>query len=159
MLRLFLNEPAVTSCASLRIVYCAGETLPADLREEFFAKFSAVLHNIYGLTEASVVTTAWTCTARQRGPVPIGGPISNTTCHVLTRHGTPQPVGVPGELYHGGVQLARGYLDRPGLTAERFVPDPFGEPRGRLYRTGDLVQWRPDGTLKFLGRLDNQVKI
>lgn len=93
-------------------------------------------------------------------PLPIGRPIQNSSAYVLDRYHQPVPVGVPGELYVGGAGVAHGYLNRPDLTAERFVPDPFvADAAARMYKTGDLVKWRPDGTLEYLGRLDNQVKI
>ncbi|MBQ1070856.1 AMP-binding protein, partial [Micromonospora sp. D75] len=91
--------------------------------------------------------------------VPLGVPIVNTTMYVLTERLDPVPVGVPGEVWIGGVGVARGYLGRPDLTADRFRPDPYGPPGSRLYRSGDLARWLPDGTLEFLGRIDNQVKI
>ncbi|SFL32914.1 non-ribosomal peptide synthetase [Streptomyces pini] len=166
MLREFLRDPLSAHCTGLRRVLCSGETLPADLRAAFFARFGGgpqgrpELHNLYGPTEAAVDVTAQRCAPDEDGhAVPIGRPVANTTCHVLDRHGEPQPVGVPGELHLGGVQIARGYLGRSDLTAERFVPDPLGLPGGRLYRTGDLARWRPDGTLEFLGRVDHQVKV
>ncbi|HEX2225288.1 MAG TPA: amino acid adenylation domain-containing protein, partial [Thermoanaerobaculia bacterium] len=120
-----------------------------------------VMVNGYGPTEG----TTFLCGYRMTDPAqvglstPIGGPIANTTAYVLDPELRPVPIGVVGELCAGGEGLARGYHDRPGLTAEKFVPDPFGEPGERLYRTGDLVRWRPDGLLEFLGRDDNQVKI
>lgn len=104
--------------------------------------------------------THWRCGSHDGPRVPIGRPIANTRVHVLDRHGKPTPIGVPGELHIAGANLARGYLARPELTAERFVRDPFSpSPDGRLYRTGDLARFREDGALEFLGRLDHQVKI
>ena len=119
------------------------------------------LLNSYGPTETTIGATLWEAPASGGvSRVPIGRPVPNTRCYVLDAAMRPAPVGVPGELYVGGAQVARGYLDRPALTAERFVPDPFAaEPGARLYRTGDRARWRADGALEYLGRLDEQVKV
>ena len=160
MLRLFLDHPAAGSCASLRRVICGGEALTRDLVDRFFAVLPAAeLYNGYGPTEAAIDVTAWQCRPDDSLPVvPIGAPMANTTIHILDEHMRPVPIGTPGELYIGGVQVAVGYVNRDDLTAERFIPDPF-DPPGRLYRTGDLARWLPSGQVDFLGRLDHQVKI
>ncbi|MFP5284638.1 MAG: AMP-binding protein, partial [Thermoanaerobaculia bacterium] len=111
--------------------------------------------NLYGPTETTVWSAAWR--VEPGSGVSIGRPIANTRIYLLDREGRPAPLGVPAELAIGGAGVARGYLGRPDLTAERFVPDPF-EPGARLYLTGDLARWRPSGELEFLGRLDHQVK-
>ncbi|WAZ26179.1 amino acid adenylation domain-containing protein [Streptomyces cinnabarinus] len=159
MLQVFLTEP-VEKCTGLRRVICSGEELTRDLHDRFLARSEAELHNLYGPTEAAIDVTSWHCRpdATDRRPVPIGHPITNTRLHVLDRRLRPVPVGVPGELHIGGRGLARGYLGRPDLTAERFIDDPF-LPGERLYRTGDLVRHRADGALEFLGRLDHQIKL
>jgi len=162
LLQIFLDEPEVIHCRGLRRVICSGEALPVDLQERFFARLPRVdLQNLYGPTEAAVDVSYWACRPGEgERSVPIGRPISNMRLYVLDRGWQPLPVEVPGELYIGGIGLARGYWNRPDLTAEKFVPDPLGiDPGGRLYRTGDLVRWRADGNLEFLGRLDDQVKI
>ena len=161
MLRAFLEHPQAGRCASLRRVVASGEALPRDLEERFFARLVCPLHNLYGPTEAAVDVTYHPCRAeRERPVVPIGRAVANTAIHVLDRALRPVPIGVPGELCIGGVQLARGYLGRPELTAERFAPDPCGgEVGGRLYRTGDLARRLPDGEVEYLGRLDHQVKL
>ncbi|MFF1902981.1 amino acid adenylation domain-containing protein [Kitasatospora sp. NPDC058218] len=137
-------------------VLAGGEPLPADLARRLRAG-GMTLWNMYGPTE----TTIWSAVAEVgEGPISIGEPIANTELHVLDDRGRPAPPGVPGELHIGGAGLARGYLGRPGLTAERFVPHPFGSaPGDRLYRTGDSVRRRRDGGIEFLGRLDHQVKL
>ncbi|MFE1293015.1 amino acid adenylation domain-containing protein [Streptomyces sp. NPDC058751] len=160
MLSVFLAEPTVAGCATLRRVICSGEELSTSLARRFSRLLGAELHNLYGPTEASVDVTAWPCATETSGSgVPIGRPVWNTTTHVLDSALRPVPPGVPGELYLGGVQLARGYLGRFGLTAERFVACPFGPAGGRMYRTGDLVRWTVDGVLEFVGRVDDQVKV
>ncbi|GAB3833615.1 amino acid adenylation domain-containing protein [Dactylosporangium cerinum] len=159
MLAMFLAEDGVAACTSLRRVVCSGEELPPDAVRAFAAALPATpLWNLYGPTEAAVDVSAWECGAAV-DMVPIGAPIQNIRLYVLDPAGQPVPPGVPGELHIGGVGLALGYHDRPGLTATRFVPDPFGPPGGRLYRTGDLTRWRTDGTIEFLGRIDHQVKL
>uniref|UniRef100_UPI000B03B323 non-ribosomal peptide synthetase n=1 Tax=Rhodococcus marinonascens TaxID=38311 RepID=UPI000B03B323 len=145
--------------ASLRLVYVGGEELPVDLFGRLAAKSDARLDNTYGPTEAAVNVTYYRCDDRGVLTVPIGVPVWNTHTYVMDGRMQPTPVGVPGELYLGGVQLARGYQGRADLTSDRFVANPFGEPGSRLYRTGDLVRWNRDGRLEFLGRTDFQVKV
>jgi amino acid adenylation domain-containing protein len=161
MLAVFLDEPDVASCTSLIRVFCSGEVLPAELARRFFARLNVELHNLYGPTEAAIDVSAWACEHdASGGPLPIGRPISGLQLYVLDTILQPVPVGVTGELYIGGVGLARGYLGQPALTADRFLPNPFsGQPGARLYRTGDLARYRPDGLLEFMGRADRQVKL
>ncbi|MCW3841497.1 amino acid adenylation domain-containing protein, partial [Micromonospora yasonensis] len=125
MLQVFLREPDVADCTSLRRVICSGEALSRELQDRFFARSTAELHNLYGPTEAAIDVTAWACRRDDPQPVPIGRPIANTQVYVLDRFLEPVPLGVPGELHIGGVNVALGYLNRPELTAERFVTDPF----------------------------------
>jgi acyl-CoA synthetase (AMP-forming)/AMP-acid ligase II len=159
MLQAFLEvSPNVTS---LRHVLCSGEELPPLLVERFFEKFPMVqLHNLYGPTEASVEVTYWRCEPSGfNGRVLIGRPIANTQIYILDRNQRPVGVGIHGEIYIGGVGLARGYVNRPDFTAERFVANPFGMPGSRLYKSGDVGRFLPDGNIEFLGRNDDQVKI
>ncbi|MER6869214.1 amino acid adenylation domain-containing protein [Amycolatopsis sp. NPDC000673] len=159
VLRALVDQPGWTGCETLRLVSCGGEPLRASLARRLADRVKAELWNTYGPTECSIdVTAGLADPAQVSGPVPIGGPIDNSVVRVLDCDGVPVPVGVAGELYAGGAGVARGYLGRPDLTAERFVPDPFGHG-GRLYRTGDLARWREDGTLDYLGRMDDQVKV
>jgi amino acid adenylation domain-containing protein len=158
MLAAFLDQDGIEACRTLRRTISSGEELPADLVQRFRARLPGELHNLYGPTEAAVDVSWWAC-GDERGRVPIGRPIDNIRLYVLDEHRNLVPPGVPGELHIGGVGVARGYLRRPELTAERFVPDPFGPPGGRLYRTGDLARHRPDGAIEFLGRIDSQVKV
>ncbi|MET8771889.1 non-ribosomal peptide synthase/polyketide synthase, partial [Streptomyces sp. NPDC004658] len=142
-------------------VVLAGEALPAQTVHEVRAALPGCrVANLYGPTEATVYATAWFAGDRlpEQAP-PIGGPVALTRAYVLDGSLRPQPVGVTGELYLGGGGLARGYLHRPGLTAARFVADPFGAPGERMYRTGDLVRRRADGALEYVGRIDQQVKV
>lgn len=161
MLQLFLEDRAVEKCNRLKRVICSGEALSHDLKERFFERLDAQLHNLYGPTEAAVDVTYWECKKNDgRATVPIGRPVANTQIYILDALMHPLPIGVPGELYIGGIQVARGYANRPDLTHERFVPDPFNKTAGaRLYKTGDLCRYLPDGAIEYLGRMDFQVKI
>ncbi|MEV8097872.1 amino acid adenylation domain-containing protein [Kitasatospora sp. NPDC085879] len=162
VLRDIAEQPNLADCDALRLVLSAGEPLPAELARQVEKRTGAEVFNTYGPTECAIDATAHRYRAAEdTGPVvPIGRPLDNAEAHVLDGDGRPAPDGAPGELHLGGAGLARGYLGRPDLTADRFVPDPFAaSPGGRLYRTGDLVRRRADGTLEFLGRLDHQVKI
>ena len=147
----------------LRYVFASGEALDAALVERFnrllYDAFGTQLHNLYGPTEATVDVTWQPCSPWTGDEVvPIGRPIANTTVYVLDSRGAPTPIGVAGEIHLGGPQVARGYVNRPELTKEKFIPDPFAAG-GRLYRTGDLGRWRRDGTVEYLGRIDHQVKV
>jgi amino acid adenylation domain-containing protein len=164
MASLLVADPdARAALGALSTMLVGGEALAPALAEELLAALGGALFNMYGPTETTIWSTAWKVdrAALARGePMSIGRPIANTTVYVLDAHRQLTPLGVPGELYIGGAGVARGYLQRPELTEERFVPNPFGA--GRLYRTGDLCRWRADGDdarLEFLGRLDHQVKI
>lgn len=159
MLRAFLETGGLGECTSVKRVITSGETLSYELQERFFAVFDAELYNLYGPTETAVDVTYWACerSGARRAP-PIGRPIANTQIYILDGNMQPVPVGVPGELYIGGVQVGRGYWRRPDLTGQKFVPDPF-TAGGRLYRSGDLARWLPEGSIEYLGRLDQQVKI
>ncbi|MGB3300747.1 MAG: amino acid adenylation domain-containing protein, partial [Phormidesmis sp.] len=159
MLAAFLEAPEANHCNTLKHVICSGEALPVSLQEQFFQQLPNVnLHNLYGPTEAAIDVTAWQC---QPGAttVPIGRPIANTQIYLLDSELNPVPIGVPGELHIGGVGVAQGYLNRPALTAERFIPHPFAPSPARLYKTGDLARYLPDGTIDYLGRQDNQIKL
>src|SRR3989440_8061723 len=164
MLQVFLSDQGLERCQCLKRVFCSGEALPFELQERFFTHFDTAetaLHNLYGPTEAAIDVTYWQCQPGSHDwVVPIGRPIANTQIYILDRSMRPVPIGVPGELYIGGTRVARGYFNRPELTAEKFVPDPFSsDPGARLFRTADLARYRPDGAIEFLGRIDHQVKI
>ncbi|WP_261717665.1 non-ribosomal peptide synthetase [Streptomyces sp. FZ201] len=164
MLEAFLQSDEVTDdsswAASLRRVFSSGEALPTAAAHRWRELTGVPLHNLYGPTEAAVDVTHHPVEGTDQGvTVPIGRPVWNTGLRVLDTCLRPVPDGVPGELYLTGVQLARGYHARPGLTAERFTADPYGPPGTRMYRTGDLVRRRPDGVIEYLGRTDRQVKL
>jgi len=159
----YLNEALLPQdlAGRVRSLIVGGEALTAATLQPWRDHAPATrLINAYGPTETVVACSAYEIrpTDPKIGPVPIGHPIANASFYIVDRHGAPVPVGISGELCIGGAGLARGYLGRPGLTAERFVPSPFGDGE-RLYRTGDLACWRGDGNVLFLGRLDEQVKI
>ncbi|AYA27343.1 non-ribosomal peptide synthetase [Rhodococcus rhodochrous] len=162
MLTVFVANAPAGTCDSLRHVFVIGEALPSETAADFARMCSAGLHNLYGPTEAAVSITYHRAAPGDVHSVPIGVPQWNSRAYVLDRRLRPVPVGRPGELYLAGVQLARGYLDRPDLTSDRFLADPFGAPGERMYRTGDLVRWETaaDGTglLEYIGRTDFQVK-
>jgi amino acid adenylation domain-containing protein len=172
MLRAFLEQDGLDACGSLRLLFAGGEALTPELAGRFAERFpDAELYNIYGPTEAAIDASTCRCGPRPvAATMPIGQPIWGKHLVVLGRDLEPVPIGVPGELFIGGPALARGYLGRPDLTAERFMPDPFGsrmgaaaqaagDPGARLYRTGDLVRYLADGQLEFVGRVDRQVKV
>lgn len=160
-LQVFVEQPGLESITGLKYVLCIGEALSVELQERFFQTFPHTeLHNLYGPTEAAVNVTFWNCPrGDQRRYVPLGAPIANAKLYVLDAHQQPVPLGVTGELYIGGTPVARGYHNRAELTAERFLSDPFGPPSARMYRTGDLVRRHREGTLEYLGRADDQVKL
>ncbi|MFI9239248.1 amino acid adenylation domain-containing protein [Streptomyces sp. NPDC053079] len=169
VLRVLAEEEGWRHCDRLRLVFSAGEPLQAELAQRVLRRLSEgaapgrpepEIWNTYGPTECSIDVTAHRFDpAQTSGPVPIGRPIPGMRALVADAFGKPVAVGTPGELYAGGVGVARGYLGSPELTAERFVPDPFAKDGSRLYRTGDKVRWRRDGVLEYLGRIDHQVKI
>jgi amino acid adenylation domain-containing protein len=162
MLQGFLDQYPSGACASLRHIICSGEELSVGLQRQCLECLpQARLSNLYGPTEAAVDVTAWECSLEDDSPrVPIGRPISNICMYVLDPRQRPVPLGVIGEVCIAGIGVGRGYLNRPELTAERFLRDPFSSDRqARLYRTGDLGRWRTDGALEYLGRNDTQIKI
>jgi amino acid adenylation domain-containing protein/non-ribosomal peptide synthase protein (TIGR01720 family) len=174
MLRIFLEElrssdqenfplSSQSPVPSLKRVICSGEALPFDLQEHFFDRLDAELHNLYGPTEAAIDVTAWACKRDRESTepvVPIGSPIANVQIYLLDADLRLVPVGIPGELYIGGIALARGYLNRPEVTADKFIPNPFSnKPEERLYRSGDIARYRLNGSIEYLGRSDHQVKV
>ncbi|WP_263143476.1 non-ribosomal peptide synthase/polyketide synthase [Pseudomonas sp. RIT-PI-AD] len=159
LLHLFIEEARVEQCVTLRLLFSGGEALSSELQDRVRERLPAVaLHNRYGPTETAINVTHWPCVSENRALVPIGRPLGNVVCQVLDARLQPVPIGVAGELYIGGSGLARGYLGRAALTAERFVP-AADDRGGRLYRSGDRARWRADGALEYLGRMDRQVKL
>lgn len=156
-----IDEPAFGECKQLSRVFCGGESMNSTLVEKFFKRTNAALYNVYGPAEAAIDTTCQVCGPNNHRPfVPIGKPIANVRVYVLDQDGQPLPPGIPGALCIGGAGLARGYLNRKQLTADRFIPDPLANaPGARLYNSGDRARRLPDGTIELLGRMDDQVKI
>ncbi len=165
LLGAMLEAGGLEHCTALRRLFCGGEALPAEMAARARAQTGAEVVNLYGPTEACIDAASHVFAGDEAGvTVPIGRPVDNVSARVLDPRGAPVPVGVPGELYLGGVQLAHGYLGRAELTAATFVPDAFAfafadEAGARAYRTGDRVRWLADGTLEYLGRIDQQVKV
>lgn len=162
ILRLFLEqENLAKKCASLKTLTCGGEAMTPDLVALFHQKLTARLYNLYGPTETAVSICYYRCEPGDSSPtVPIGRPMSNVRLYILDAGKNLLPPGMPGELYIGGAAVGSGYWNRPELTAERFVPDPFSRrPNATMYRTGDLCRYRVDGAIEFLGRTDAQLKI
>jgi arthrofactin-type cyclic lipopeptide synthetase C len=162
MLQAFLDHPHARDCVSLRHILCGGEPLSGALARRCREQFPQIrLTHLYGSSETAVLSTSWNCSA---GPVPdkvpIGKPGANTRIYILDGSGTPVPRGVRGEIHVAGCQVARGYLGRTDLDAERFVADPYGlDPGARMCRSGDLGRQLPDGSIEHLGRNDFQIKI
>ena len=160
LLRLLLDEPEFAAATELRRLFCGGEVFPPDLAARFTSLMRAELVNLYGPTEATIHAATWRARGAVGTTVPIGRPIANGRIYVVGEDGEPVPLGMAGELWVRGANLARGYLGDPAQTAERFVPDPWsGEAGARLYRTGDRARMRVSGDCEFLGRLDHQVKV
>ena len=162
MLAAFMEEPDLeTKGKSLRRALIGGEVLPPETAERWLARLpGARLFNLYGPTETAVYATAWDCAKGPERPLPIGFPVGGTRAYLLGADGQPQPPGIPGDLFLGGPGVGLGYWQRPELTAERFVPDPFAADGSTMYRTGDVARWRPeDGAILFHGRSDDQVKV
>jgi amino acid adenylation domain-containing protein/non-ribosomal peptide synthase protein (TIGR01720 family) len=162
MLGAFLPDLDIGDCSGLRKVLCSGEALKQSQVELFKEKLPhAELHNLYGPTEAAIDVTCWSIPEGEEiDLVSIGRPVSNTEIYILDKRQSVVPIGVPGEIYIGGIQVGRGYLNRPELTAEKFIANFLHRhPDGKLYKTGDLARWMPDGNIEYLGRLDEQVKI
>lgn len=161
MLRAFLAAEDVERCRSLTRLFCSGEALSGADRDLAHARLGARLHNLYGPAEAAIDVSFHDCHRDETAlDVPIGRPIANTRLHLLDRHLLPVPPGAAGEIHIAGANVARGYLGRPTLTAERFVPDPSSPvPGARLYRTGDMARLDAAGELVYLGRRDFQVKL
>ncbi|MCF4967181.1 non-ribosomal peptide synthetase, partial [Nostoc sp. CMAA1605] len=158
MLRIILQQTNIESCRCLKQAFIGGEALSYELTQRFFERLDCELYNFYGPTETVIYTTCWQCQPHSNYQIiPIGRPIANTQTYILDEYLQPLPIGIAGELYIGGVSLARGYLNQPELTHEKFISHPFSE--GKLYKTGDLARYLPNGNIEYLGRIDHQVKL
>ncbi|MDW3191885.1 MAG: amino acid adenylation domain-containing protein [Cytophagales bacterium] len=153
----FGKEDLQEQLKSLRRVITSGEALPIETVQTWYKTLNIPIQNLYGPTEASIDVTSFEV-SKSNEIIPIGKPINNTTTYILDQYHRLQPIGVPGEICLGGDGLAKGYLNRPDLTAEKFIAHPFQSGK-RIYKTGDLGRWLPDGNIEFLGRIDDQVKI
>ncbi|WP_298734505.1 amino acid adenylation domain-containing protein [uncultured Chitinophaga sp.] len=160
MLNIFLSSLEQGACSSLQHIVCSGEALPAKVVKACRQQQGSRIHNLYGPTEAAIDVTAVDLTdaAIDTQGVSIGYPVANTSIYIVNAAMALQPVGIPGELLIGGIQVARGYLNKPALSSEKFIADPF-KPGGRVYRTGDIAKWNSDGSITYIGRRDGQVKI
>ena len=161
ILSLLSDEPALEESPALRGVMCGGEALASQIITRFLGRSEASLYNVYGPTEAIIDSTFWRCeNPAARSTIPIGRPIQNVNVYILDELLNLLPIGAPGNLYIGGSGLARGYVGRADLTADKFIPDPFSHvPGGRLYKTGDRARYLSDGNIEYLGRIDGQVKL
>jgi amino acid adenylation domain-containing protein/non-ribosomal peptide synthase protein (TIGR01720 family) len=161
LLKMLLDEKGIEKCLSLKTVFCGGEALTYDLQEKLFSKLNVEFYNLYGPTEATIDATYFKCGGDYKSKFfPIGKPVYNATAYILDKYQNPVPAGISGELYLGGVNIARGYLNNDELTRERFLVDAFRTAPGRkLYRTGDLATFTPDGNIQFVGREDHQIKL
>ncbi|HMR40461.1 MAG TPA: amino acid adenylation domain-containing protein [Ignavibacteria bacterium] len=160
LLRMLLEEKNFSSCKSLINVFCGGEALTYDLQEKLFSKLKVNFYNLFGPTEATIDSTYFKCeSSYESRTIPVGKPVYNAKAYILDKYRKPVPAGVSGELYLGGVNIAKGYLNNPELTKERFSEDVFTKNSdGKLYRTGDIARYLKDGNIEFLGRADHQVK-
>jgi amino acid adenylation domain-containing protein len=162
VLRVLVEQPEFISCGRIRLITAAGEVLSRSLEQRVLSRMPWVqLANLYGPSEASITVTAWICErGNRRLSVPIGRPQANAEIYILDREFQPVPVGVVGEIFIGGIAVSNGYLNRPELTAERFLPHPFrGAGSERVYRTGDMARFDENGVIEYVGRRDNQLKI
>ncbi len=156
---LLMDEESREALSSLKKILIGGEAFPLSLAEELLKISSAEIFNLYGPTETTVWSTVFRVNRHEHGTIPIGRPLANTYIYIVDEKFRQTPLGVPGEILIGGRGVARGYLNNPELTAERFIKNPFTNSNDRLYRTGDLGRYLRDGNIEFLGRIDNQIKI